>query len=79
MEFRWHIGQFLVFVSLIVLAVFFITDLQQSPNFMYFCSGLLVLVAGGYFMWLGRNPPQDSGRFRLLRSKREKQEKNKQK
>jgi hypothetical protein len=68
MQFKWQIGQFLIFLALIILVVFFVTNQVGSPEFLYFCSGFLFLILGGYLMWIGRNPTTaSSGRFRSIR------------
>lgn len=74
---KWQVGQFLVVIGLISLIVFFITDQVKTPDYMFFCSGLLVVILGGYVMWSGRNPPQPSERFRIFRRRAEKREKKK--
>ena len=66
--FKWQVGQFFIFVALIILIVFFITNQVGSPEFLYFCSGFALLIWGGYLMWRGRNPtPSSSERFRSIR------------
>lgn len=72
---KWQVGQFLVLLGLIILVVFFITDQVKTPDYLFFCSGLLVVILGGYVMWSGRNPPAPSERFRIFRRRAEKREK----
>jgi hypothetical protein len=79
MSFRWQIGQFLLFIGLVGLAIFFITDQAKSPNYVYFCSGAIILVGGVYLMWLGRVPTKPSERFTTLRKMQENREKKKKK
>lgn len=79
MSFKWQIGQFLLFIGLVVLVIFFITDQAQSPNFLYFCSGAIILVLGAYMMWLGRLPSKPSERFSSFRKMQENREKKKKK
>jgi hypothetical protein len=76
---KWQVGQFLVFMGLIGLLVFFITDQVNAPDYLFFCSGLLVLILGGYVMWVGRNPAPPSERFRFLRRMSENRERKKKK
>ncbi len=71
---KWQIGQFFIFLGLILLVLFYISDQVKTPEYGYFCPGLLFLLLGGYLMWLGRAPSTPSERFRLFR-KREKGEK----
>lgn len=76
---KWQVGQFLVLLGLIGLVIFFVTDQVKSPDYLFFCSGLLVVILGGYVMWLGRNPPPPSERFRILRGMGTKRDKKKKK
>jgi uncharacterized membrane protein YfcA len=76
---KWQIGQFLILVGVIGLIVFFVTDQQKSPDYLYFCSGILIIFFGGYVMWQGRNPPQPSQRFRFLRGRAEKRDEKEKK
>lgn len=69
----WRIGEFLLFIGLITLIVFYITDQVGEPNYLYFCSGALVFLIGAFYMWHGRNPPEKADRFKLIRRIREKQ------
>jgi hypothetical protein len=76
---KWQVGQFLVLLGLIGLVIFFVTDQVKSPDYLFFCSGLLVVILGGYVMWLGRNPAPPSERFRILRGMATKRDKKKKK
>ncbi len=69
---RWHVGQFLVLIGILGLIIFFVSDQVNQPNCLYFFSGLVALLLGGYAMWTGRNPPQPSQRFRYFRQKPDK-------
>jgi len=75
----WRIGQFLIFVGLIILIVFFASDQLRRPNYFYFFSGVILVVGGGYVMWLGREPKSPSDRFRLLRKPKKKSESKEEK
>jgi hypothetical protein len=72
---KWQVGRFFVFLGLILLVLFYISDQIKAPDYGYFCSGVLVLLLGGYLMWLGRGPTTPSERFRALRKLRQKGEK----
>jgi len=76
---KWQVGQFLVLMGVIGLVVFFITDQVKTPDYLFFCSGLLVVLLGGYVMWLGRNPAPPSERFRFLKRMGGKREDKKKK
>jgi peptidoglycan/LPS O-acetylase OafA/YrhL len=75
MGFRWQSGVFLVYVGLIGLIVFFITDQQHIPLYAFFCGGILVTLGGVYLMYLGRGTPPPSQRFASWRKLSEKGEK----
>lgn len=72
---KWQVGQFFLFLGLIVLTLFFVTTQTEEPNYVYFCSGFLITILGGYLMWVGRNPLPPADRFRMLRRLREKEKK----
>lgn len=72
---KWQIGQFFGFLGLILLVLFYISDQVKTPDYGYFCPGLLLLLLGGYLMWLGRGPTTPSERFRIFRRYKEKGEK----
>ena len=74
-----RVGQFFVFVAIIILIVFFVSDRLQAPNYIYFCSGFILLVLGVYAMWRGRNPPELSGRFGMLKKRNKKENKRERK
>jgi sugar phosphate permease len=74
-----RVGQFFVFVGIIILVVFFISDHVKAPNYIYFCSGFVLLVLGVYAMWRGRNPPELSGRFGMLKKVKKKENKQERK
>jgi hypothetical protein len=71
----WRIGEYLLFIGLIVLIVFFITDQVDAPNYWFFCSGVLIVLIGAFYMWHGRIPPEKAERFRMFRRMKEKQKK----
>jgi hypothetical protein len=74
MSFSGRIGQFLLFLSLIALFIFFVSDWNGTTQFRYFCLGMPGLLLGIFLIVRGRKPPEPSGRFRILRQKREKKE-----
>lgn len=67
MSYRWQIGQFLLYIGLIALILFFITDQVNQPYYLVFCFGVLIMILGGYIMWRYRSPAPSSGRFRMFR------------
>jgi len=72
-----RVGQFFVFVGIIILVIFFVSDRVQAPNYVYFCSGFILLILGVYAMWRGRNPPELSERFGMLKKGKKKENKRK--
>ncbi len=74
---KWQVGQFLVLVGFLLLLIYFMTSQEHSPIYLSFCAGVIVLGLGGYLMWIGRNPPVPSERFRALRSLSEKRKRPK--
>ena len=69
---KWQVGQFLILVGVLILIVFFASDQIKTPNYLFFCSGIVICFLGGLVMWQGRNPSQPSERFRLFRKRSEK-------
>ena len=77
MSFKWQVGQFFLILGVLLLILYFITNQAKSPPTIYFCIGVLLLLLGIYIMWVGRNPPMDRERFRMLRQMSEKRKKPK--
>ncbi len=69
-----RIGQFILFVSLIALVVFFGTVMAEEPLFAYCFGGLIGAALGILLMARGRVPGPSSERFRVIRSARDKLE-----
>jgi len=67
---RWQLGQFFTLLGFLALIIFMMTDWADSPMYIYFCSGALVLLLGVSLMWLGRKPPEAADRFRSYRGLR---------
>ncbi len=75
----YRFGQFLLYVGLIVLIIFFASDYARQPHLGYLCSGVLLLYLAGILIVRNRKPPEPSQRFRLLRGRRGKEKKSKSK
>ena len=73
---KWNVGQFFVILGILLLVLYFATSQVDSPIVYYFCFGVILLLFGVYLMWIGRNPPVVSDRFRSLRRMSEKKNKN---
>ncbi len=71
--FKFQIGQFFLVIGVIMLAVFFVTDQSQNPQFLLFFGGLLVIAAGISIMIRNRESSSgESARFRRVRAYRQK-------
>jgi hypothetical protein len=71
---RRRVGLFFLFIGMISLVIFFTADHSTDPGVEYFFFGLLFVVMGGTLIWRDRKPPQESKRFRILRRKKSKAE-----
>jgi hypothetical protein len=70
MTFTGRIGRFLMLSGAVLLAIFFASDLADTPRYNVFFWGFITLVTG-ILMWRrGRTPPPPSERFRFIRSLR---------
>lgn len=69
-----RLGQFLLFIGILLLVVFFVTDQNTyfSPGF--FFVGLALSLLGVYIIWRDWKPAGESRRFRTLRRMRKKDE-----
>jgi peptidoglycan/LPS O-acetylase OafA/YrhL len=67
-----NVGQFFALLGFLLLVLYFATSQVDSPIVYYFCFGVILLLIGVYLMWIGRNPPVGSERFRSLRRMSEK-------
>lgn len=77
MSLKWPVGQFFVLLGVLMLILYFISTQTSSPMLLSFCSGVVLLMIGVYFLWTGRNPPTSSERFRILRGMSERRNKPK--
>lgn len=66
-EISFKIGQYLLFVGLIILILFFASDQAGDPIFSLFCFGVLLIPFGIYMMFRFRKPPASSDRFSAVR------------
>ncbi len=66
---KGRIGQFFLFVGLIMLVIFFATGQNESPSVAIFFGGLILAGLGVYLIWRDWKPKPPSNRFRILRRK----------
>ncbi len=70
MTFTARIGRFFMLLGIVLLAIFFASDLADAPRFNLFFWGLFSLVSGILIQRRGRTPAPPSERFRFIRSLR---------
>jgi Na+/phosphate symporter len=77
---KGRVGQFFLFIGLLLLVIFFTTDQAKHPQYGFFFIGVIVLCLGIYLIWRDLKPPEESQRFRAFRRWRERgKEKKKEK
>lgn len=67
-----RIGQFFIFCGLIALAIFLATALSEDYQFAFCFSGVSSLILGILLARKGRPAPVETGRFRVIRTTKEK-------
>lgn len=70
-ELSFKVGQYLLFVGLLILVLFFASDQAGQPFFSLFCVGILMIPLGIFMMFRFRKPPTPSDRFASLRRMQE--------
>lgn len=68
------VGQFFLLIGVILLVIFFASDVSQSLHVGYFFSGVLMGGLGIYLMVRHKKPAPQSGRFRMLRRRSQEDE-----
>jgi hypothetical protein len=74
-----QIGEFFLFIGLILLVIFFASDQNQERAWGYFVVGGALVVLGGIMMFRRRGPEIESTRFRSYRKLRDRPKKVKKK
>jgi hypothetical protein len=69
-----RIGQFLLFIGLMLVLLFYASYAGGNTNENYLGWGLIFLVGGGFLVFRNRQPPADVERFRGLHSYQQRQE-----
>ncbi|HJW90364.1 MAG TPA: hypothetical protein VJ436_06960 [Anaerolineales bacterium] len=72
MSIKGKFGQFLFFLGSLALIIFFATVLNKEPLYSLLFLGLVGIVLGGILWARDGTPPQPSGRFRAIRTARQK-------
>jgi xanthosine utilization system XapX-like protein len=75
MKISARIGMFLLIVGGLSLVIFYATIDSEAPAYEFFLAGLIGLIVGFALITQGREQADESGRFRLLRSRRKKDKK----
>jgi hypothetical protein len=73
MSLTGRVGRFFVLLGALLLAVFFASDLANAPRFNIFFWGFLSAIFGVLLWRRGRTPAEPSGRFRLIRTWRDRE------
>jgi uncharacterized membrane protein len=73
------IGRFFLFIGIVMMMVYFATDLSESPVFTLFFSGLGLIILGIALIRKQHSPPTHSERFRLIRKLVRKEKKEEEK
>lgn len=72
-----QIGQFFLFIGLLVLVIFFATNQINEPAWGYCCSGLSLVGIAFYLLFRSRPHSATGARFRAIRRLRGRGEKTK--
>jgi hypothetical protein len=62
------LGRFLLLVGILLLVLFYFSDLSHDPEYSILLVGLLTSIIGVLLMRGGRIPSKPSGRFRIFRA-----------
>jgi O-antigen/teichoic acid export membrane protein len=74
-----QIGEFFLFIGIVLLVIFFASDQSENTAWGYFIGGAALTALGGYLMWRNRRPDLESGRFKSYRRMRDRPKKVKKK
>jgi hypothetical protein len=73
MTLRGRIAQFVFFVGMVLLVVFFVSDQLKRPEYPYLCTAFVLLLLGLVGMLRGRKPGAKSSRFGVLHKSKQKE------
>jgi hypothetical protein len=74
-----QIGEFFLFIGVILLVIFFAGDQTENTAWGYFISGAALVALGGILMWRKPRADLESSRFRGYRKMRDRPKKVKKK
>jgi hypothetical protein len=74
-----QIGEFFLFIGIVLLVIFFASDQSENTAWGYFISGAAMIALGCYLMWRNRRPDLESSRFKSYRRMRDRPKKVKKK
>lgn len=62
------LGRFSLLVGILLLVLFYFSDLSHDPEYSILLVGLITTITGVLLMRWGRVPTKPSGRFRIFRA-----------
>lgn len=65
--FKRRISIFFILLGVVVLALFFTSDVVEKPNIGYLFWGIIFIILGAKFLRSSHPEPEESQRFRLFR------------
>jgi hypothetical protein len=70
------IGSFFIFMGVILIILFVLSDIAHAREFNYLLYGMIILLIGIFMVGTNPKPPVESNRFRMLKRKSEKQKRS---
>jgi len=70
------IGTFFIFVGVILIILFVLSDVANAREFHYLLYGMIAFLIGIFMVGTNPKPPVESTRFRVLKRKSEKEKKS---
>lgn len=70
------IGSFFIFMGVILIILFVLSDIAHAREFNYLLYGMILLLIGIFMVGTNPKPPVESNRFRVLKRKSENQKKS---
>ena len=69
------VGTFFIFVGVILIILFVLSDVAHAREFHYLLYGMIILLVGIFMVGTNPKPSVESNRFRVLKRKSEKDKK----